>query len=80
MMRMRDEISNFRSVVNKIRSSMKRGDIYEDLRNEMHVKQELSPLDVENRLSSTFTMVKKMYLCQSVINENINRILELSEI
>lgn len=74
------EIREIRSALSRIRTSVKRRDVFECVRSEMDIKQELPSLDVDTRWSSTFNMIKKMYSCRRAINATINRIIDLSDI
>lgn len=72
-------ITQLRVVLNAMRSSVKRRDLFEEVCGELRISQELPSLDIETRWSSTFLMVKKMYEMRRAINVTVLRIPELSD-
>lgn len=72
-----DKIAKVRSVLNSIRPSAKRRELYDDDRIELGGKVQMRRLDCETRWTSTFTMARKAYESRSVINYVINSIDDL---
>lgn len=73
------KMERIRSVLNSLRSSVKRGEIFGEVRVELGVAVELPPMDTEKRWTSTFNMIRKAYAVRSVINTVVNRANELLE-
>lgn len=75
-----EEIVETISVLNSIRTSIKRRDMFEFVCGEIDIKQDLPSLDVETRWSSTFNMIKKKCSCLRAVNATINRMLDLVDL
>lgn len=66
------QIGKIRAVINSIRPSVKRRDIFNDIRVELGDMSDLPCMDCETRWCSTFTMIKKAFSCRLVINAVVN--------
>ena len=73
------EIQAIRALLNSIRSSTKRRDLFERVRDEMgEVHTHCPGLDVVTRWSSTFNMIQDAYNARNVLNSVSSRLPELS--
>lgn len=69
------QIDIIRSLINLIRCSEKRPDIFENVKLEHHQKEAcMTDLDVATLWSPTFTMIETAYKCRSVPNDVCSRI------
>ena len=70
---MHPNIDAVRSLIASIRSSVKRRNMYEIIRNTLGLKHEIRCLDVPTRWSSTFHMIKKAYEARHVLDTMTSR-------
>lgn len=66
-------ISKIRALLSTLRSSVKRRDLFNEVKTELGLKYELPSLDCETRWSSTFEMISDAFKCRRVLNAVVMR-------
>ena len=73
------KIDKVRKLLNAIRASIKRRDVFDSVKLEFNMDVGLPELDVETRWSSTFGMLKSAYKARRLLNAVIERVPELGD-
>lgn len=72
-------IKNTRRIINYMRASVKRRDLYDMVKLELNCNQQLPNLDNETRWSSAFTLIREAYGARRVMNAVADRFSELQD-
>lgn len=72
-------VTEIRTLLNLLRCSVKRFDIFEECCIELGVKVTLPSLECKTKWSSTFTMLRKSYALRRVMNANVHRIVGMQD-
>lgn len=77
----RSEVHSIRKLINSLRASVKRRELFDRVRTELgERKYDIPSLDVETRWNSTFYMVQAAYKCRHVLSSVIHRVPELGNL